>query len=226
MDLSLETTGNLDAAGGKVTLTAMGNFKNVSDDRFVVKLVDDKGNETIQQAKVSGKGAKRTLEFKVPKNEEPTEKTYKIYATSTGSRTKFYEKSVELKQNPSKNAKTTIEKINVLTPILKNEGKLRANIVGKNINPDNLTVSFYRLVNGKFVKDTSIRPRFEKSGKFEQIVADSIALTKGNEQDVYKILVRDNGDLEKSYEAYFRVKYTEDIVMYEEILPSYVHASK
>lgn len=226
MDLSLETTGNLDAAGGKVTLTAMGNFKNVSDDRFVVKLVDDKGNETIQQAKVSGKGAKRTLEFKVPKNEEPTEKTYKIYATSTGSRTKFYEKSVELKQNPSKNAKTTIEKINVLTPILKNEGKLRANIVGKNINPDNLTVSFYRLVNGKFVKDTSIRPRFEKSGKFEQIVADSIALTKGNEQDVYKILVRDNDDLEKSYEAYFRVKYTEDIVMYEEILPSYVHASK
>ncbi|MDU7559719.1 MAG: albumin-binding protein, partial [Finegoldia magna] len=95
-----------------------------------------------------------------------------------------------------------------------------------NINPDNLTVSFYRLVNGKFVKDTSIRPRFEKSGKFEQIVADSIALTKGNEQDVYKILVRDNDDLEKSYEAYFRVKYTEDIVMYEEILPSYVHASK
>ena len=226
MDLSLETTGNLDAAGGKVTLTAMGNFKNVSDDRFVVKLVDDKGNETIQQAKVSGKGAKRTLEFKVPKNEEPTEKTYKVYATSTGSNTKFYEKSVEIKQNPSKNTKSNIEKINVLTPILKNEGKLRANIVGKNINPDNLTVSFYRLVNGKFVKDTSIRPRFEKSGKFEQIVADSIALTKGNEQDVYKILVRDNDDLEKSYEAYFRVKYTEDIVMYEEILPSYVHASK
>lgn len=226
MDLSLETTGNLDAAGGKVTLTAMGNFKNVSDDRFVVKLVDDKGNETIQQAKVSGKGAKRTLEFKVPKNEEPTEKTYKIYATSTGSRTKFYEKSVELKQNPSKNAKTTIEKINVLTPILKNEGKLRANIVGKNINPDNLTVSFYRLVNGKFVKDTSIRPRFEKSGKFEQIVADSIALTKGNEQDVYKILVRDNDDLEKSYEAYFRVKYTEDKAVYTQIMPSYAHASK
>lgn len=226
MDLSLETTGNLDAAGGKVTLTAMGNFKNVSDDRFVVKLVDDKGNETIQQAKVSGKGAKRTLEFKVPKNEEPTEKTYKIYATSTGSRTKFYEKSVELKQNPSKNAKTTIEKINVLTPIQKNGEKLRANIVGENINPDSLRVSFYRLVNGKCVKDTSIRPKFENVGKFVQIVADSIALTKGNEEDVYKILVRDNDDLEKSYEAYFRVKYTEDIVMYEEILPSYVHASK
>ncbi|MDU3193041.1 MAG: albumin-binding protein, partial [Finegoldia magna] len=105
MDLSLETTGNIDAAGGKVTLTVKGNLKNVSDDKFIVKLVDDKGKETIQQATVSGKGGSRTLEFKVPKNEEPTEKTYKVYATSTGSNTKFYEKSVEIKQNPSKNTK-------------------------------------------------------------------------------------------------------------------------
>lgn len=227
MELVLGNTGNLDAAGGKVTLTVKGNFKNVSDDKFVVKLVDDKENETIQQATVSGKGAKRTLKFKVPKNEEQTEKTYKVYATSTGSKTKFYEKSVEIKQNAAENAKSSIEKINVITPILRNEQeKLRANIVGENINPDSLRVSFYRLVNGKCVKDTSIRPKFENVGKFVQIVADSIALTKGNEEDVYKILVRDNDDLEKSYEAYFRVKYTEDIVMYEEILPSYVHASK
>ncbi|OXZ37104.1 cell wall-binding repeat-containing protein [Finegoldia magna] len=226
MDLSLETTGNLDAAGGKVTLTAMGNFKNVSDDKFVVKLVDDKGKETLPKVTVSGKGGRRTLEFEVGKNEEATEKTYKVYATSTGSNTKFYEKPVELKQNPSENTKTTIEKINVITPILKNEEKLRANIVGKNINPDNLRVSFYRLENGKFVKDNSIRPKFENVGKFVQIVADSIALTKGNEEDVYKIFVRDNDDLSKSYEAYFRVKYTEDEASYEEILPSYAHASK
>lgn len=226
MDLSLETTGNLDAAGGKVTLTAMGNFKNVSDDKFVVKLVDDKGKETLPKVTVSGKGGRRTLEFEVPKNEESTEKTYKVYATSTGSQTKFYEKSVEIKQNPSKNTETTIKKINVLTPILKNGEKLRANIVGENINPDNLRVYFYRLENGKFVKDTSIRPTFENSGKFVQIVADSIALIKGNEEDVYKIVVRDNDGLSTSYEAYFRVKYTEDKAVYTQIMPSYAHASK
>ena len=226
MELVLETAGNLDAAGGKVTLTVKGNLKNISDDKFIVKLVDDKGNETIQQATVSGKGGSRTLEFKVPKNEEPTEKTYKVYATSTGSQTKFYGKSVEIKQNPSKNTETTIKKINVLTPILKNGEKLRANIVGENINPDNLRVYFYRLENGKFIKDNSIRPTFENSGKFEQIVADNPALTKGNEEDVYKIVVRDNDDLSTSYEAYFRVKYTEDKAVYTQIMPSYAHASK
>ena len=227
MDLSLENIENLDAEGGKVTLTAMGSFKNVSDDKFVVKLVDDKGNETFPQITVSGNGARRTLEFEAPKNEEATEKTYKIYATSTGSKNNFYEKSVEIKQNASEKTKSTIEKINVLTPILKNEQeKLKANIIGENVNPDNLRVSFYRLENGKFVKDDSIRPTFENSGKFVQIVADNPILTKGNEEDVYKILVRDNNDMTQSYEGYFRVKYTEDIVMYEEILPNYVHASK
>lgn len=227
MDLVLENTENLDAAGGKVTLTAMGSFKNVSDDKFVVKLVDDKGNETFPQVIVSGEKATRLLEFEVGKNEEPKEKSYTIYATSTGSHNKFYEKSVEIKQNAAKNTKTTIEKINVLTPILKNEQeKLKANIIGENVNPNSLRVSFYRLENGKFVNDTSIRPAFEKSGKFVQIVADNPILTKGNEEDVYKILVRDNNDISKSYEAYFRVKYTEDKATYEEILPSYVHASK
>ena len=218
MELALETTENLDAEGGKVVLKTMGNFKNVSDDKFVVKLVDDKGNETFPKVTVSGEKATRLLEFEVGKNEEAIEKTYKIYATSTGSQTKFYEKSVEIKQNPSKNTETTIKKINVLTPILKNGEKIRANIVGENINPDNLRVYFYRLENGKFVKDTSIRPTFENSGKFVQIVADSIALIKGNEEDVYKIVVRDNDDLSTSYEAYFRVKYTEDKAVYTQIM--------
>ncbi|MDU2545536.1 MAG: albumin-binding protein, partial [Finegoldia magna] len=229
MYLSLETPGEsekLDAAGGKVVLKVMGKFKDVSDDKFVVKLVDNKGNETFPKVTVSGEKATRLLEFEVGKNEEVIEKTYKIYATSTGSHTKFYEKSVEIKQNAAENTKTTIEKINVLTPIQKNGEKLRANIVGENINPDNLTVSFYRLENGKFVEDTTIKSTFEKSGKFEQIVADSIALTKGNEEDVYKILVRDKKDLQKSCEAYFRVKYTEEKASDEEILPSYAHASK
>ncbi len=226
MNVVLGTTEPLEPAGGKVTLTVMGNFKNVSDDKFVVKLVDDKGNETFPQVSVSGKGARRTLEFEVPKNEEPTEKTYKVYATSTGSQNKFYEKSVELKQKAAENTKSTIEKINVLTPILKNEEKLRANIIGENVNPDNLRVSFYRLENGKFEKDKSINSKFENSGKFVQIVADSIALIKGNEEDVYKILVRDNTDPSKSYEGYFRVKYTEDKAVYTQILPSYAHASK
>ncbi|BAG08919.1 cell wall-binding repeat-containing protein [Finegoldia magna] len=228
--LELETPGKsekLDAAGGKVVLKVMGNFKKVSDDKFVVRLIDAKRNETFPQVTVSGTGASRTLEFEAPKNEEPTEKSYKVSVNSTGSHTKFFNDSVELKQKAAENTKTTIEKINVLTPILKNEQeKLKANIIGENVNPDNLRVSFYRLVNGKFVKDPTIKSTFEKSGKFEQIVADSIALTKGNEEDVYKILVRDNDDLEKSYEAYFRVKYTEDKATYEEILPSYAHASK
>lgn len=226
MNLELETTQPLEAAGGKVTLTVMGKFKNVTDDKFVVKLVDDKGKETFPQVTVSGEKATRLLEFEVGKNEEPKEKTYKVYATSTGSHTKFYEKSVELKQKAAENTKSTIEKINVLTPILKNAKKLKANIIGENVNPDNLMVSFYRLENGKFVKDNTIRPNFENSGKFVQIVADSIALIKGNEEDVYKILVRDKTDLSKSYEGYFRVKYTEDEASYEEIMPSYVHASK
>ncbi|MDU5923518.1 MAG: albumin-binding protein, partial [Finegoldia magna] len=100
------------------------------------------------------------------------------------------------------------------------------NVIGENVNPDNLTVSFYKLQSGKFVKDTSISSKFEKSGKFVQIIADSIALTKGNEEDVYKIVVRDKTDLSKSYEGYFRVKYTEDKAEYTQILPSYAHASK
>lgn len=229
MNLELETPGmseKLDAAGGKVVLKVMGNFKNVSDDKFVVKLVNDKGNETFPQVSASGEKATRLLEFEVGKNEESTEKTYKVYATSTGSKSKFYEKSVELKQNAAENTKSTIEKINVLTPILKNAEKLKANIKGENVNPDNLRVSFYRLENGNFVKDISIRPSFQKSGKFVQIVADSIALIKGHEEDVYKILVRDNTDPSKSYEGYFRVKYTEDKAVYTQILPSYAHASK
>ena len=227
MNVVLGTTEPLEPVGGKVTLTVMGNFKNVSDDKFVVKLVDDKGNETFPQVSVSGKGARRTLEFEVPKNEEPTEKTYKVYATSTGSQNKFYEKSVELKQKAAENTKSQIEKINVLKPILRNsEEQLRANVIGENVNPDNLMVSFYKLRDGKFVKDTSINSKFEQSGKFVQIVAESIALIKGHEEDVYKILVRDKTDRSKSYEGYFRVKYTEDKARYTEILPSYAHASK
>ena len=227
MNVVLGTTEPLEPVGGKVTLTVMGNFKNVSDDKFVVKLVDDKGNETFPQVTVSGTGASRTLEFEAPKNEEATEKTYKVYATSTGSRNKFYENSVELKQKATENTKATIEKINVLTPILRNsKEQLRANVIGENVNPDNLTVSFYRLQSGKFVKDTSISSKFEKSGKFVQIVADNLFLDKGSEEDIYKILVRDNTDPSKSCEGYFRVKYTEDKAVYTQILPSYAHASK
>lgn len=226
MELTLENTEKLDAAGGKVALTVKGSFKNVSDDKFVVKLVDDKGNETFPQVTVSGEKATRLLEFEVPKNEEATEKTYKVYATSTGSHNKFYENSVELKQKATENTKATIEKINVLTPILKNAEKLRANVIGENVNPDNLTVSFYKLQSGKFVKDTSISSKFEKSGKFVQIVADNLFLDKGSEEDIYKILVRDNTDPSKSCEGYFRVKYTEDKAVYTQILPSYAHASK
>lgn len=228
--LELETPGiseKLDAAGGKVVLKVMGSFKNVTDDKFVVKLVDDKGNETFPQVTVSGTGASRTLEFEAPKNEEATEKTYKVYATSTGSHNKFYENSVELKQKATENTKATIEKINVLTPILRNsKEQLRANVIGENVNPDNLTVSFYKLQSGKFVKDTSISSKFEKSGKFVQIVADNLFLDKGSEEDIYKILVRDNTDPSKSCEGYFRVKYTEDKAVYTQILPSYAHASK
>ena len=228
--LELETPGiseKLDAAGGKVVLKVMGKLKNVPDDKFVVRLIDAKRNEIFPQVTVRGKGGSRTLEFEAPKNDESTEKTYTVYATSTGSHNKFYEKSVEIKQNAAENTKTTIEKINVLTPILRNsKEQLRVNVIGENVNPDNLRVSFYRLENEKFVKDTSIRPSFEKSGKFVQIVANSIALIKGNEEDVYKILVRDNTDPSKSCEGYFRVKYTEDKATYEEILPSYVNASK
>lgn len=226
MNLELETTEKLDAAGGKVVLKVMGNFKKVSDDKFVVRLIDAKRNETFPQVTVSGEKATRLLEFEVPKNEEATEKTYKVYATSTGSHNKFYENSVELKQKATENTKATIEKINVLTPILKNAEKLRANVIGENVNPDNLTVSFYKLQSGKFVKDTSISSKFEKSGKFVQIVADNLFLDKGSEEDIYKILVRDNTDPSKSCEGYFRVKYTEDKAVYTQILPSYAHASK
>lgn len=228
--LELETPGKsekLDAAGGKVVLKVMGNFKKVSDDKFVVRLIDAKRNETFPQVTVSGTGASRTLEFEAPKNEEPTEKSYKVSVNSTGSHTKFFSDSVELKQKAAKNTETTIEKIHVLTPILKNEQeKLKANIIGENVNPDNLMVSFYKLRDGKFVKDTSINSKFEQSGKFVQIVAESIALIKGHEEDVYKILVRDKTDRSKSYEGYFRIKYTEDKARYTEILPSYAHASK
>lgn len=115
----------------------------------------------------------------------------------------------------------------MLTPILRNsKEQLRANVIGENVNPDNLTVSFYKLQSGKFVKDTSISSKFEKSGKFVQIVADNLFLDKGSEEDIYKILVRDNTDPSKSCEGYFRVKYTEDKAVYTQILPSYAHASK
>lgn len=224
-DLSLENTGNIDAAGGKVTLIVKGSFKNVSNDKFVVKLVDDKGKETFPKVTVSGEKATRLLEFEVPKNEEPTEKTYKIYATSTGFQTKFYEKSVELKQNAAENTKMTIEKINVTTPILKNEEKLRANIIGENINPDSLDVLFYRLQDGKFVEE-NLRSTFEKSGKFVQIVADNPTLEKGSEENAFKVVVRDKTDHSKSKKAFFRVKYTGDKANYEAILPSYANASK
>ena len=227
MNLELETTEKLDAAGGKVVLKVMGNFKKVSDDKFVVRLIDAKRNETFPQVTVSGTGGRRTLEFEAPKNEEPTEKSYKVSVNSTGSHTKFFSDSVELKQNAAENTKSTIEKINVLTPILRNsKEQLRANVIGENVNPDNLTVSFYKLQSGKFVKDTSISSKFEKSGKFVQIVADNLFLDKGSEEDIYKILVRDNTDPSKSCEGYFRVKYTEDKAVYTQILPSYAHASK
>lgn len=227
MELTLENTEKLDAAGGKVVLKVMGNFKKVSDDKFVVRLIDAKRNETFPQVTVSGTGGRRTLEFEAPKNEEPTEKSYKVSVNSTGSHTKFFSDSVELKQKAAENTKSQIEKINVLKPILRNsKEQLRANVIGENVNPDNLMVSFYKLRDGKFVKDTSINSKFEQSGKFVQIIADSIALTKGNEEDVYKIVVRDKTDLSKSYEGYFRVKYTEDKAEYTQILPSYAHASK
>ena len=225
MNLELETTEKLDAAGGKVVLKVMGNFKKVSDDKFVVRLIDAKRNETFPQVTVSGTGGRRTLEFEAPKNEEPTEKSYKVSVNSTGSHTKFFSDSVELKQKAAENTKSTIEKINVLTPILKNAEKLRANIIGENINPDNLNVLFYRLQDGKFVKE-NLRSIFEKSGKFVQIVADNPFLEKGSEENVYKIVVRDKTDPSKSKKAFFRVKYTGDKANYEAILPSYVNASK
>ena len=98
------TTSNLPAKDAIAKIRVIGQINNIPSDKFIVKLVDEDGKETYPEIEVTGDVSKafRVINIKVPENTTDKEKTYEIYATSTGKKDKVFKSDVKITQQAGK----------------------------------------------------------------------------------------------------------------------------
>ena len=244
------TTSNLPAKDAIAKIKVAGQIKNIPSGKFIVKLVDEKGKESYPEIEVTGDTSKafRFINIKVPENTTDKGKTYEIYATSTGKKDKVFKSDVKITQQAGKAedpkpetpeeekiamiqevttsnlpAKDAIAKIKVAGQI-KNipSGKFIVKLVdekGKESYPEievtGDTSKAFRFINIKVPENTTDK------GKTYEIYATST----GKKDKVFKSDVKITQQAGKAEDPKPETP-EEEKVFYEEILPSYAHASK
>ena len=248
--LRLQTSDKVSKDSSTAKVQVRGILKGITNDRFVVKLVDNEGNETFPKVDVSGDVNKNmiTVSFEIPKNTTTKEKEYTVYVSSTGSKKDFATQTVKITQEKSDTedpkpetpeeekiamiqevttsnlpAKDAIAKIKVAGQI-KNipSGKLIVKLVdekGKESYPEievtGDTSKAFRFINIKVPENTTDK------GKTYEIYATST----GKKDKVFKSDVKITQQAGKAEDPKPETP-EEEKVSYEEILPSYAHASK
>lgn len=98
--LILQTSDKVSKDSSTAKVQVRGILKGITNDKFVVKLVDNDGNETLPKVDVSGDVNKnmRTVSFEIPKNTTTKEKEYTVYVSSTESKTDFATETVKITQ--------------------------------------------------------------------------------------------------------------------------------
>ncbi|MDU5363155.1 MAG: albumin-binding protein, partial [Finegoldia magna] len=101
--LRLSTPEKVSKDSSTAKVQVMGILSGITNDKFVVKLVDNEGNETFPKVDVSGEvnSTKRTVSFEIPKNTTTKDKEYTVYVSSTGSKTDFAKATVKVTQEKS-----------------------------------------------------------------------------------------------------------------------------
>ena len=98
--LILQTSDKVSKDSSTAKVQLRGILKGITNDKFVVKLVDNDGNETFPKVDVLGDINKnmRTVSFEIPKNTTTKEKEYTVFVASTGSKTDFSTEIVKIIQ--------------------------------------------------------------------------------------------------------------------------------
>ena len=101
--LILQTSSKVSKDSSTAKVQLRGILKGITNDKFVVKLVDNDGNETFPKVDVLGDINKnmRTVSFEIPKNTTTKEKEYTVYVSSTGSKNDFATETVKITQEES-----------------------------------------------------------------------------------------------------------------------------
>ncbi|WP_051484015.1 cell wall-binding repeat-containing protein [Finegoldia magna] len=101
--LRLQTSDKVSKDSSTAKVQVRGILKGITNDKFVVKLVDNEGNETFPKVDVSGDVNKNmiTVSFEIPKNTTTKEKEYTVYVSSTGSKKDFATQTVKITQEKS-----------------------------------------------------------------------------------------------------------------------------
>ena len=244
------TTSNLPAKDAIAKIKVAGQIKNIPSGKFIVKLVDEKGKESYPEIEVTGDASKafRFINIKVPENTTDKGKTYEIYATSTGKKDKVFKSDVKITQQAGKAEDPKPEtpeeeKIAMIQEVT------TSNLPAKDaIAKIKVAGQIKNIPSGKFIvklvdeKGKESYPEIEVTGdaskafRFINIKVPENTTDKGK---TYEIYATSTGKKDKVFKSDVKITQQagkaedpkpetpeEEKVFYEEILPSYAHASK
>ena len=244
------TTSNLPAKDAIAKIKVAGQIKNIPSGKFIVKLVDEKGKESYPEIEVTGDASKafRFINIKVPENTTDKGKTYEIYATSTGKKDKVFKSDVKITQQAGKaeDPKPETPKEEKIAMI---QEVTTSNLPAKDaIAKIKVAGQIKNIPSGKFIvklvdeKGKESYPEIEVTGdaskafRFINIKVPENTTDKGK---TYEIYATSTGKKDKVFKSDVKITQQagkaedpkpetpeEEKVSYEEILPSYAHASK
>ena len=248
--LKLTTPKKVSKDSSTATVQVMGDLSGIANDKFVVKLVDNDGNETFPKVDVSGDVNKNmiTVSFEIPKNTTTKEKEYTVYVSSTGSKKDFATQTVKITQQAGKAEDPKPEtpeeeKIAMIQEVT------TSNLPAKDaIAKIKVAGQIKNIPSGKFIvklvdeKGKESYPEIEVTGdaskafRFINIKVPENTTDKGK---TYEIYATSTGKKDKVFKSDVKITQQagkaedpkpetpeEEKVSYEEILPSYAHASK
>ena len=248
--LRLQTSDKVSKDSSTAKVQVRGILKEITNDKFVVKLVDNEGNETFPKVDVSGDVNKNmiTVSFEIPKNTTTKEKEYTVYVSSTGSKKDFATQTVKITQEKSdtedpKPETPEEEKIAMIQEVT------TSNLPAKDaIAKIKVAGQIKNIPSGKFIvklvdeKGKESYPEIEVTGdaskafRFINIKVPENTTDKGK---TYEIYATSTGKKDKVFKSDVKITQQagkaedpkpetpeEEKVSYEEILPSYAHASK
>ena len=244
------TTSNLPAKDAIAKIKVAGQIKNIPSNKFIVKLVDEDGKETYPEIEVTGEASKafRFINIKVPENTIDKEKTYEIYATSTGKKDKVFKSDVKITQQagkaedpkpetPEEEKITMIQEVTTSNLPAKDAiAKIR--VIGQinNIPSDKFIVKLVDEDGKETYPEIEVTGDASKAFRVINIKVPENTTDKGK---TYEIYATSTGKKDKVFKSDVKITQQagkaedpkpetpeEEKVSYEEILPSYAHASK
>ncbi|MFR6598815.1 MAG: cell wall-binding repeat-containing protein, partial [Finegoldia magna] len=244
------TTSNLPAKDAIAKIRVTGQINNIPSDKFIVKLVDEDGKETYPEIEVTGDASKafRVINIKVPENTTDKGKTYEIYATSTGKKDKVFKSDVKITQQagkaedpkpetPEEEKITMIQEVTTSNLPAKDAiAKIRVTGQINNIPSDKFIVKLVDEDGKETYPEIEVTGDASKAFRVINIKVPENTTDKGK---TYEIYATSTGKKDKVFKSDVKITQQagkaedpkpetpeEEKVSYEEILPSYAHASK